>query len=162
MQTFFLVDLLAQDAVAVGIADAIGVPRFYVKLTVSILRRLADLLSGGRRLSGMVKIDYTIRIPPGVAGPRKNQALRKAAAVTPTELTVSIRKAVAVAKKNDSFIVTVATKSRPIVDYVPEGDLSIKVPPKKKRTSGTWQNAFPGLVSFLLMSFFQASCSFRV
>merc|ERR1712070_1158687 len=60
---YFLNDIVGQDAIAAGIADAIGVPSSYVSATFSRVRRLAASRPRLRRLLESVRVDYVAKIP---------------------------------------------------------------------------------------------------
>jgi len=140
--TAFLTDTDAQNAVAAGIADAVGVPASYVTLIVTIAgsRRLG--IQGGRHLAAgqAVKASYTITMPPDAAvtpAAAKSSLETKSVAAITTAIQAKLT-----AVKGASFKVTVDSKTSvtKTVEDVPAAQPN-QVPPKAGTASGAHEFA---------------------
>lgn len=149
---FFLLDVLAQDAVAEGIAVAMGVPPSYAEIAVSKLRRLATARAGGRRLVEMVKIVYTVTIPSTAGVSKAKEIVQRAFDVTVADLSRLILRAVAAAK-GSTFVIMVTSKSTPVIDYVAESAAGNVNRNKVKPRSGSRRTTHSGVASALALLF---------
>lgn len=131
---YFMMDIIAQDAVAAGIATAIGVPSRYVSITISRVRRLAASRARLRRLAETVRIDYVVKIPHSADTVRRTAAVDRALAITPAELTMFIN-AQAQAVKGSSFTVNVVSKTTPTIENIIESPDGLQTPVVKVKAS---------------------------
>jgi hypothetical protein len=147
---FFLLDNVAQLAVAAGIAAAVGVPSNYVTVVAAKLRRLAIVDLRGRRLAQIVQIDYVIKLPSTVSGSKKQSTIQRAISVTEVELTASIQTQVELSK-GDTFLVIVMSKAMPVTEMEQESmDSLIPTTRRKGESDGANLRASCGLWQILL------------
>lgn len=151
---FYLLDDVAQDATSAGIADAFGIPSSYVTIKVSkVRRRLTSSIFAGRRLVGIVKIDYTAKIPSTAPAYKTKEVAQIAIALSAAidgRLEAEIRRRVQEAK-GSTFEVSVTSKTRPIVEMEAEESYEAGTRRRKKGNSGAWLSTRLSLLSVFLI-----------
>jgi hypothetical protein len=102
----FMYDDVAKNALAAGIADALGLPGSYVTVVVK------PWSGKMRRLGDAVTAEYTATIPADAASALKTEASKTAMTVTIVELTNAVHRRVT-AEKGAVYVVTVNSKDVP-------------------------------------------------
>lgn len=111
--TAFITDTVALEAVAAGIASAIGVDKQFI----TVIPRLRRLNQGRKLASGTVKIDYIVKIPGGSVAD-VSAVVETISTVTANQLSKSIAAKILV-RKGLGYAIVVTSKTMPSVNGSP-------------------------------------------
>jgi hypothetical protein len=114
----FIVDSVALNAVAEGIAETIGVQPAWVSATATKVRRLqgeddSQSVQGRRRLAGtIVSVSYAVNIPASASSAVVSDASGKLTYVSTAMLTQKVQTKLSAAK-SPNYTITVTSKTAP-------------------------------------------------